>query len=185
MIPARPAVKSFTFPDGHISFSYPASWSVRTQRGPGLEGPPLQPVEAIVSDGTGADLFRVSSGADGIGCTAGPTHRTVLDATAVPGMREVDGTTPLFGFIVEQSSGQDQYAMAVMSPRNLQEGDVGSHCTLLIMGNGGALNQVIFLDQPVYPDPRSAFTSRQAAKEWMVTEEYAQLKALMISLEYS
>ena len=182
--PVQPALKSFTFPDGHISFSYPASWSVRTQRGPGREGPPWQPVEAIVSDRTGADLFRVSSGADGIGCTAGPANRTVLDKAAAPGMRFVDGTTPIFGFIVESHGGQDWYAMAVMHPRFLQEGDVGSHCTLLVMGNGGALNQVIF-DQPVYPDAKSAFPNRQAAKAWMATEQYAQLKALIMSLKYS
>lgn len=185
-VPARPvvpALKSFTFPDGHISFSYPPSWSVRTERGPGREGPPWQPLEAIVSDRTGADLFRVSSGADGVGCASGPTNRTVLDKAAVPGMREVDGTTPMFGFIVE-NSGQDRYAMAVMSHGNLQEGDVGSHCTLLVMGNGGAFNQVIF-DQPPYPEAKSAFPNRYAAKAWMATEQYAQLKALIMSLKYS
>lgn len=182
--PVQPALKSFTFPDGHISFSYPASWSVRTQRGPGREGPPWQPLEAIVSDGTGADLFSVSSGADGIGCTAGPTNRTVFDRAAVPGMREVDGTTPMFGFAVENIGGRDWYVMAVMHPRNLAEGDVASHCTLLIMGNGGAQNQVIF-NQAVSPSPQSAFPSRQAAKAWMATDQYAQLKALILSLKYS
>ncbi|MCE3293527.1 MAG: hypothetical protein K0Q84_2464 [Arthrobacter sp.] len=181
--PVQPALKAFTFPDGHISFSYPASWSVRTERGPGREGPPRQ-VEAIVSDGTGSDLFSVSSGADAIGCTAGPAHRTVLDKAATPGMREADGTTPLFLFIVERITGQDRYAMAIMNPRNLQEGDVGSHCTLLVMGNGGALNRVIF-DQPFYPVAKSAFPNRQAAKAWMATEQYAQLKALIMSLRYS
>lgn len=98
-------------------------------------------------------------------------------------MRQVDGTTPMFGFIVE-NSGQDRYAMAAMNPRFLQEGDVGSHCTLLIMGNGGAFNQVIF-DQPLYPEAKSAFPNRQAAKAWMATEQYAQLKALIMSLKYS
>lgn len=182
--PVRPTLKSFTFPDGHISFSYPAAWSVRTERGPGHEGPPWQPLEAIVSDGTGADLFSVSSGADGIGCTAGPANRTVLDRAAVAGMREVDGTTPMFGFIVENVVGDDWYVMAVMHPRYLKEGDVGSHCTLLRMGNGGAQNRVIF-NQTVYPNHQSAFPSRQAAKAWMATAQYTQLKALIMSLKYS
>lgn len=182
--PVQPSLKSFTFPDGQISFSYPASWSVRTQRGPGREGPPWQPLEAIVSDGTGADLFSVSSGADGIGCTAGPANRTLFDSAAVPGMREVDGSAPMFGFIVENVVGEDWYVMAVMHPRNLKEGDVSSHCTLLRMGNGGAQNRVIFNQTP-YPSPRSAFPSRQAAKLWMDTAQYAQLKALILSLKYS
>lgn len=138
----------------------------------------------MVSDGTGADLFSVSSGADGIGCTAGPANRTVFDSAAVPGMREVDGTTPMFGFIVENVVGEDWYVMAVMHPRNLQEGDVASHCTLLRMGSGGAQNGVIFNQTP-YPSPKSAFPSRQAAKLWMATAQYAQLKALILSLKYS
>jgi hypothetical protein len=182
--PDQPALKSFTFPDGHISFSYPASWSVRTERGPGREGPPWQPVEAIVADGTGADLFSVSSGADGIGCASGSTNRTVLDSAAVPGMREVDGTTPMFGFIVENTGDRDWYVMAVVNPRNLQEGDVASHCTMLVMGNGGAQNRVIF-NQSVGPSNQSAFPSRQAAKAWMATEQYGQLNALIMSLKYS
>lgn len=99
-------------------------------------------------------------------------------------MREVDGTTPMFGFIVENSGGKDWYVMAVMNPRNLEEGDVSSHCTMLVMGNGGAQNRVIF-DQTVWPSPKSAFPSRQAAKAWMATEQYAQLKALIMSLNYS
>ena len=181
--PGQPALETFTFPDGHISFSYPGSWSIRTQRGPGREGPPKQ-VEAIVSDGTGADLFRLSSGADGTGCTAGPVNRTVFDKAPASGMREVDGTTPMFGFIVERSGGDDSYSMAVTNPRYLEEGDVGSRCTLLIMGNGGAQNSVIF-HQSFYPNPVPGFPSRQAAKSWMATEQYAQLKALMLSLKYS
>lgn len=175
--PVQPALKSFTFPDGHISFSYPASWSVTTQRGPGRDGPPWQPVEAIVSDESGGDLYSVSSGADGIGCTAGPVNRTVFDSAAVPGMREVDGTTPMFAFIAENAGDREWYVMAVMNPRNLQEGDVGSSCTLLSMENGGAQNRVIF-KQPAFP-------TRQAAKAWMATKQYAQLKALIMSLNYS
>jgi hypothetical protein len=182
--PVQPALKSFTFPDGHISFSYPASWSVRIERGPGQEGPPEQPYEVTVSDQTGAALVRVLSGAKGIGCTGGPVHRTVLDRAAVPGMSEVDGTAPTFGFIVEKIGTDNSYVMAVMNPRNLEEGNVSSHCTLLMMGNGGAMNTAIF-NQSVYPGPMPAFPSRQAAEAWMVTEQYAQLKALMISLKYS
>ncbi len=175
--PTQPALTSFTFPDGHISFTYPADWTVRTQRGPGREGPPWQPVEAVVANGAGEDLFRVSSGADGIGCTAGPTTRTVLDKAAVPGMREADGTTPMFGFAIESSGGDDSYRMMVSHPRYLQEGETSSGCSMLVMENGAALNEVIF-NQPAFPN-------REAAEAWMATEQYAQLKALMMSLTYS
>lgn len=174
----QPALKSFTFPDGHISFSYPANWSLRTQRGPGTDGPPWQPLEAIVSDATGDDLVSISSGANGIGCAAGPVTRTVLDRAAVPGLRETDGSTPQFGFDVESIGTADHYGMEVSNARSLQEGEgVASGCSLLIMGNGGAQARAIF-NEP-------AFGSREAATAWMGTEQYAQLKALMMSLTYS
>ena len=178
--PAQPALQSFTFPDGHISFSYPVGWSVRTQRGPGRDGPPWQPVEAIVSDGTGNDLLRVASGADGIGCAGGPVNRMVLDMAAAPGMRQADGTTPWFGFAVENAGGEDWYSMSVSRSRNFDEGDVTSGCGLLVMGNGGAMAGAIF-NAP----PQQAFPSREAAKAWMGTEQYSQLKALLVSLSYS
>ncbi|WAH96741.1 hypothetical protein [Arthrobacter sp. MMS18-M83] len=118
----------------------------------------------------------MSSGASGVGCAAGPTRRTVFDKAAVPAMRNADGTTPEFGFIVDDS-GHDWYTMAVMNPRNLEEGDVSSACTWMVMGNSGAEASVIFNEPP--------FASRAAAKAWMATEQYAQLKALLMSLSYS
>lgn len=178
--PVAPARKVFTFPDGHISFSYPEDWSVRIQRGPGRDGPPWQPAEAIVSDSTGDDLLRVSSGADGIGCTVGPAHRTVLDRSAVPAMRDAEGTVPEFGFVVESVGGQDWYSMAVRQPRYLEEGETSSGCDILTMGNGASITSVIF-NTP----PQPAFAGREAALAWMATEQYAQLKALMLSLAYA
>ena len=151
---------------------------MRTQRGPGTDAPPWQPVEAIVSDATGDDLASISSGANGIGCTAGPVTRTVLDRAPVPGLRETDGTTPHFGFDVERLGAADHYGMEISNPRSLQEGaGVSSGCSLLVMGNGGAQTRTIFAEP--------AFPSREAAKAWMGTEQYAQLKALMLSLAYS
>ena len=177
---AQPALRSFTFPDGHISFSYPAGWTVRTQRGPGRDGPPWQPLEAIVSDETGNDLLAISSGADGVGCAAGPTNRTVLDKAAVPSMPATDGTTPWFGFTVANTAGADWYSMSVSNSSNLDEGEVSSGCGWLAMGNGGAAARVIF-NEP----PQAAFPSREAAKAWMGTAQYAHLKAVLMSVSYS
>ena len=179
-VAVAPAHKSFTFPDGHISFSYPDDWSVRIQRGPGRDEPPFQPAEAIVSDHAGADLLRVSSAADGIGCTSGPTHRTVLDKAAVPAMRDAEGTVPEFGFVVESTGGQDWYSMAVRQPRYLDEGETSSGGDIPTMGNGASITTVIF-NTP----PQSAFADPEAARAWMATEQYAQLKALMLSLAYA
>lgn len=178
--PVTPALQSFTFPDGHISFSYPAGWSVRTERGPGRDGPPWQPVQAIVSDGTGNDLLRVSSGADGIGCAAGPANRTVLDKATAPGMRQADGTTPWFGFKVENVGGEDWFSLSLSRSSDFDEGEVSSGCGLLVMENGGAMAGAIF-----NPPPQLAFPSREAAKAWMGSEQYSQLKALLMSVSYS
>lgn len=178
--PAAPALQSFTFPDGHISFSYPAGWSVRTERGPGRDGPPWQPVQAIVSDGTGNDLLRVSSGADGIGCAGGPARRTVLDKAVAPGMNQADGSTSWFGFKVENVGGEDWYSMSLSRSSDFDEGEVSSGCGLLVMGNGGAMAGAIF-----NPPPQLAFPSREAANAWMGSEQYSQLKALLMSLSYS
>lgn len=177
--PGAPALKVFTFPDGHISFSYPDDWSVRIQRGPGRDDPPFQPAEAIVADGAGDDLLRIASGADGIGCTAGPADRTVLDRSAVPAMRDAEGTVPEFGFVVESIGGQDWYSMTVRQPRYLEEGETSSGCDILTMGNGGSITSVIF-NTP----PQPAFAGPEAARAWMATEQYAQLKSLMLSLAY-
>ena len=47
----------------------------------------------------------------------------------------------------------------------------------LATGNGGLTTSVLFNDP--------AFPTRGAAKAWMATDQYAQLKALLISLKYA
>jgi hypothetical protein len=177
--PAVPALKTFTFPDGHISFSYPADWSVRTQRGPGLDVPPFQPVEAIVSDAAGNDVFRLASGAYGIGCAGGLLTRVLLDQAPVPGVPQTNGKPVGFGFFADRYPwGSDQYWMAPVSSQYLVEGEgAPSACSVLVTGNGGADGRVIF-NEPAFP-------SLAAAEAWMGTRQYAQLKALITSLKYS
>jgi hypothetical protein len=173
-LPFPPADHS---PDGHMSFSYPADWSVRTQRGPGLDVPPFRPVEAIVSDAAGNDVFRLASGAYGIGCAGGLVTRVLLDQAPVPGMVQTNGKPVGFGFFADRYPwGSDQYWMAPVSSQYLVEG-APSACSVLLTGNGGADGRVIF-NEPAFP-------SRAAAEAWMGTEQYAQLKALITSLKYS
>lgn len=93
-VPAA-ALKTFTFPDGHISFAYPANWSIRTQPGPTLPGGPAEHGQVVLPNG--AAIFRV------------------------------------------------------------------------------------YMDSPGFP---SAFPSAEAARAWMDTVEYAQLKSLLMSVSY-
>jgi hypothetical protein len=44
-------------------------------------------------------------------------------------------------------------------------------------GNGGLSTRVLFND--------AGFPNRGAARAWMATEQYAQLKALLVSLTYA
>ena len=168
-----PRLKSFTFPDGHISFAYPETWTVRTVRPPaGLPG-----IEAIVADGAGKDLLFLANGVTP-GCAGGPVSRRVFDQVPVPAMTAPDGTEPSFGFVVESYGSSEAYFMGLTDPRSLQEGDdVASWCNLVSTANGGLITRVLF-DDPAFP-------TRGAAQAWLATEEYAQLRALLVSLSYT
>ncbi|MBT2532687.1 hypothetical protein J7E83_11245 [Arthrobacter sp. ISL-48] len=170
-----PALKTFTFPDGHISFAYPSTWAVRTVLPPaGVPG-----VEAIVSDGAGNDLLSLGNGFTA-GCAGGPVSRRVFDQAAVPGMAAPDGTEPLFGFVMESyPNGEgDSYFMGLSDPRSLEEGEgVASWCNLVSTENGGLSTRVLF-NNPGFPN-------KGAANAWMATDQYAQLKALLVSLTYA
>lgn len=170
---APQALKSFTFPDGHISFQYPASWTVRTVQPPaGLPG-----IEVIVTDGAGNDLLSFANGVTA-GCAAGPVTRHVLDQAAVPGMTAPDGTEPVFGFAVEAIGDVNAYYMGLVDPRSLAQGEgIASWCSLVQTGNGGLFSRVLF-DEP-------AFKNQGAARAWMNTDQYAQLRALLLSLDYA
>ena len=172
---ADPELKTFTFPDGHISFAYPATWTVRTE----LPSAGVPGVEAIVADGAGNDLLSLGNGFTA-GCAGGPVSRRVLDHAAVPGMTAPDGTEPVFGFAAESYGNGDggAYVMGLTDPRSLEEGeDVASWCNLVPTGNGGLSTRVLFNHQ--------GFPNRGAARAWMATEQYAQLKALLVSLTYA
>ena len=170
---AAPALKTFTFPDGHISFAYPEAWTVRTALPPaGLPG-----MEAIVTDSAGNDLLFLGNGMTA-GCAGGPVSRRVFDQAAVPGMAAPDGTEPIFGFVVESYGDGEAYFMGLSDPRSLQQGEgVSSWCNLVSTANGGLSTRVLFNDP--------AFLNRGAARAWMAADQYAQLKALLISLTYA
>ncbi|WP_370122308.1 hypothetical protein [Arthrobacter sp. MW3 TE3886] len=168
-----PALKTFTFPDGHISFTYPEAWTVRTVLPPdGLAG-----VEAIVADASGNDLLTLANGVNA-GCTGGPVSRQVFDQAAVPGMTAPNGTEPSFGFVAESYGKGDAFFMGLTDPRSLKEGEgVSSWCNLVPTANGGLFTRVHFNDP--------GFPNKGAAKAWMATDQYAQLKALLLSLNYA
>jgi hypothetical protein len=172
-----PALKTFTFPDGHISFKYPSSWTVKTKQGPYVDDTKkANSLEAHIYDETGDELAFVSSGGYG-GGAAGPVNRTVLDSQALPAFPNGSESSH-FAFLVDSYPFEHpaNYYMAVVDKQFLTEGDATSASSVIKSGNGMSAAVVIF-DTP-------AFKSQAAAKAWMGTKQYSQLKGLLTSLRY-
>ena len=201
--PTTPPVvtpQKFNFPDGHLSFMLPVGWSVRTEQGPKpSDAMKAGPVMAVVLDSAGSEVARVSSGMYGDGA-AGRVDRTVLDRAVVPGIADKSGNIVEFGFFSNQaqyipydgpayegmppvrSGPVDEppyYAMDVRLPSQLETGITTSGTNQIAMPNG-MMNAYVVFD----PAKRPTFATPEAAKAWMGTAQYAQLKSLLLSLSY-
>ena len=177
--PRAGALQTFTFPDGHISFTYPAGWKIRTEQGPYLTAESKAgSVSAIVTDGSGSEVARLLSGMYGDGA-AGRVKRTVIDQAPVPGITSKEPVH--FGFVRDeiQPAGGEYYFMDVRLAHEFQPAETSSGSNQVPLATGIMTASVIFdyEKQPV-------FASIDAAKAWMATEQYAQLKALLLSLKY-
>lgn len=185
-----PTIQTFTFPDGHVSFRYPAGWTVRPEQGPS-DG-------VTVLDSTGAEVAFMSSGFYGDG-TAGLVDRTVLDRAVVPGVTDTAGNQVEFGFSLNyimnidynsgnggmptasgRSDSPPVYVMDIRLSSELQSGQTSSGTNQIRMPNGFMIAYVKFdLDkQPTFATP-------EAAKAWMGSEQYSQLKAMLLSVSYN
>jgi len=168
-------VKTFTFPDGHLSFSYPSNWSIRMVGSPG-NAAKLRGVQAVIADPTGNELASVVSSTNA-SSASGPVARTVLDAAPVPGLKDVDGEQLAFGFAFDSFADQSDFHMGVRKERDFAPGVTDAGYSHVQFPNGGAEAKVLFASP--------AFASVDAAKAWMTTEQYSQLKRLLLSLKYS
>jgi hypothetical protein len=189
-------MQTFVFPDGHLAFNHPDGWSVRTEQGPYLtEEGKAGSVEAVVLDASGAEVARVMSGMYGDGA-AGRVKRTVLDNATVPGITDVAGNPAEFGFGSDQvlpalypgepaptEAAEDlplYYFMDVRLAREFDPMQDTSGSNQISLPNGVMSAYAVF-DLEKQP----AFATPAAAKAWMASERYAQLKALLLSLNYS
>ncbi|WOH18929.1 hypothetical protein IRJ34_00995 [Paenarthrobacter sp. GOM3] len=191
-----PTSQTFTFPDGHLSFNYPVGWSVRAEQGP-FDPPGTAEASRIVTvfDAAGAEVARVFNGnyADG---TGGWVKRTVYDRATVPGVvSTTSASDPVqFGFFAHQAAmmvhpGEtpsttelDQtptYVMDVRLASEMQSGETGSGINQIRVPNGIMSAYAVF-----DPAKQPAFATPEAAKAWMKTTQYAQLKAMFLSLKY-
>jgi hypothetical protein len=198
--PPVAAPQKFTFPDGHLSFTLPVGWSVRTEQGPYLsEAARAGSVGAVVLDSAGSEVARVSSGMYGDGA-AGMVDRTVLDRAIVPGIADKSGNTVEFGFFSYQvqyvpydgpayegmppalSGPVDEppyYAMDVRLSSQLETGITTSGTNQIAVSNG-MMNAYVVFDAAKRP----TFDTPEAAKAWMGSAQYTRLKSLLLSLSY-
>jgi hypothetical protein len=168
-------VKMFTFPDGHLSFSYPSEWSVKTVGSAG-NAAKLRGVQAVIADATGNQVASIVS-STASSTASGPVARTVLDAAPVPGLKDADGEQLAFGFAFDSFADQSDFHMSVRKERDFAPGVSESGSAYISFANGGAEAKVLF--------GSPAFASVDAARAWMTTEQYGQLKRLLLSLKYS
>lgn len=188
--PSPPGLQTFTFPDGHISFAYPGGWSIRTPQVPYLNvvhRPASVPseesegsVEVVVADAAGAEVAHVMNGLFGDNAS-GPVKRTVLDHAPVAGIPDAAGEHAEFGFALDEFVGVDSYYfMDVRLAHEFLPAQEDSGSNQLSVPNGELAAYVVFdaERQPV-------FGTTDLARAWMATEQYAQLKALLLSLKYT
>lgn len=190
-----PTSQTFTFPDGHLSFTCPTGWSIRTEQGPYLsEETKAASVGATVLDSTGSEVAYVSAGFYGDGA-GGWVRRTVYDQATVPGITDKAGNPLSFGFMSDvglpyvadggtppaqpATENPPFYYMDVRLPAEFKNGERGSGTNQILMPNGYMSARANF-----DPTKQPAFASPEAAKAWMKTTQYAQLKALLLSLSY-
>lgn len=179
--PEAAALKSFTFPDGHLSFDYPADWSIETGQAPYLtEADKAGAVEAVIYDASGKPAVRVVSGTYGDGA-AGPVSRSVYDMEPVMGIKATDGETPLLGYAVDTYPGggiNTHFDVRVVNEFVDHAGTSGTNQVKL--DNGVMVAQALLHDGAT-----QAFATESEASDWMATEEYKQIRALLLSLKYS
>ena len=171
------ALKTFIFPDGHLSFSHPANWTVRVEKtAPSANQPPgVDPVQAVLADETGNELLSITSNAYG-GGVSGPVLRTVLDSAPVPGLKDTSGEQLAFGFAFDSFADHPEFHMGIRRSREFEASPESSGSSQVPLANGLLDSRVLF--------GTPAFPSIDAARAWTSTEQYIELKRLLLSVTY-
>lgn len=140
-------------------------------------------------------MAHVLSGMYGDGA-AGRVQRTVLEHVPVEGITAAAGEPVEFGFAMDQGLSAPSpypgepaapadgslryYFMDVRRAGEFQPAQISSGSNQVTLPNGVMSAFVVFdpAKQPVFATP-------DAARAWMASQQYAQLKALLLSLRYA
>jgi hypothetical protein len=169
--PAPAELKTYTFPNGHVSFKYPADWKVGLFTG---GGSPSESATATVIDASGTEQAAVYSGkiADGV---SHPVTRTVFESAPVPGLAAQPAPAAHYAFYVDRMDSNATYRMH-LAAGDPKPGQGAALDGIIRAGEGVILADVKFIERP--------FANDAAAKSWLTGTEGQALKALLLSISY-
>lgn len=168
-VPSRLA--TYTFPDGRLSFQYPADWRVELFE---AAGSPFVGT-ATVYDASGARQAEIYAGeiADGV---SSPVTRTVFESVPVPGLQGQPAPAAHYSFYVDNVNDVANYRMHLTPGAPLAGAEMALGGIIRI-GDRVLIAEVDFIDNP--------FANDNAAKSWLGGGEGQALKALLMSISYT
>lgn len=169
--PAPAALATYTFPDGRLSFKYPADWKVELFTG---DVKPSTSRTATVFDASGTKQVTIYSGlvADGV---THPVTRTVFESAPVPGLQEEPAPAAHYSFYVDRMENNPAYRM------HLTSGAPAAGKGMALDGIVRIGKEVLVADAQFIEKP---FASDAAAKAWLASTEGQAIKALLLSVTY-
>lgn len=164
---------TFTFPDGRISFDYPADWTVDLFH-PASAAVPT--ATATIRDAAGRPMATVYVGA--IGDEVGQSGtRTVYESIPVPGLAGFPAPAPHASFFRAESGGVSHYTLALTAGAT-QSGEAApmqAPSGLIQTGTG------VMTAEAVWDSP-TPFSSEDAAKAWYASAEGRAVRGILLSL---
>ncbi|MGF6834257.1 hypothetical protein QF015_002439 [Paenarthrobacter sp. TE4293] len=166
---------TLTFPDGHISFTVPAGWSVQVQQAPYNQfadnpGGEENSLAANIFNETGEEVAHITSGGTG-GLVGGPVNRTILDSQELSAFDSRDGASH-FAFVRDEYPSPEfpvRYYLGVVANYFMTEGpDSTSVNSFMAMPNGAATAAAV-IDESM---------TAETAEAWMKPDQYVKLRAL-------
>jgi hypothetical protein len=168
---APTALATYTFPDGRLSFKYPADWKVELFTG---DVKPSTSRTATVFDASGTKQVTVYSGlvADGV---THPVTRTVFESAPVAGLQQQQAPAAHYSFYVDRMENNPTYRM------HLTAGAPAAGKGMALDGIVRIGKEVLVADAQFIEKP---FARDAAAKAWLASDEGQSIKALLLSVTY-
>ncbi|WP_457964192.1 hypothetical protein M1E17_21960 [Arthrobacter sp. D1-29] len=162
---------TYTFPDGRLSFKYPADWRVELFE---AAASPFAGT-ATVYDANGTRQAEIYTGeiADGV---SSPVTRTVFESVPVPGLQGQPDPAAHYSFYVDNVNDIAIYRMH-LTPGVPLAGAEMALGGIIRIGDRVLIAEVDFIDNP--------FASDDAAKSWLAGTEGQALRGLLMSISYA